>query len=252
MLVSPELFIIKKPKNKELDIYENTNLEDIFIEEIDTDFHNIKIVKNKIGKFLMFNETYQAGFIDTSFYKGNLPYINYFLLSYILNPKIKKILLIGMGSGKVINDFEKLMPDLKKIDIIDIDPAVFQTAQKHFNFKKSEKTHFYVQDGRVFLRNIRTKYDLIIVDVAGNEGIPFRYMTEEFLQEAKKKLSPKGVLISNMFSSAEFTSSKNIILKSFVNTFQKNFKNVGIFKADYSDKIFYKTFFNYDKRIIDI
>ncbi|MFA6988579.1 MAG: hypothetical protein WC197_00780, partial [Candidatus Gastranaerophilaceae bacterium] len=45
---------------------------------------------------------------------------------------------------------------------------------------------------------------------------------------------------------------KILFLKSFVNTFQKNFKNVGIFKADYSDKIFYKTFFNYDKRIIDI
>jgi len=157
-----------------------------------------------------------------------------------------------MGTGKVINDFEKLIPDLKKIDIVDIDPFIPDLARKYFGFLQAPITNIHIQDGRVFARNTKEKYDLVIVDVAGNDGIPYRFMTQEFSFELREILTEKGIVIANMFGSELINSEKNVIPACLYKTYKSVFREVSFFRCDYSDYLFYKTFYDKDYKLMDI
>lgn len=251
-ILIPEELAIKKPKKELLKIINNKVFEDKVLFKKTSDFHGIKVIENEVGRFLHYKDTYQAGFINTDFYKGNLPYINYFLIPYLINPKIKKILLIGMGSGKVINDYEFLFDNLKNIDVIDIEENVVKIAEKFFDFKPSDKFNFFLQDGITYLRNNKKKYDLIVVDVANNDGIDLRFLSEEYYDLIKKSLKKTGIFVSNMCASPDFENPKNIFFRKFFPTYKKFFTENIIFKGDYSDKVYYKCFFDVNERVIDI
>ncbi len=248
----PEELAIKKPKKELLNIINNKTFDDKVLFELESDFHTIKVIENEVGKFLHYADTYQAGFINTNFYKGNLPYINYFLIPYLMNPKIENILLIGLGSGKIVNDFEFLFDNLKTIDVVDLEENIVDIATNYFNFKKSEKFNFILQDGITYLRNNKKKYDLIVVDVANNDGIDLRFLNDEYFKSIKKSLKKGGMFISNMCASPDFENKKNIFFKEFMPVYQSNFENNYVFKGDYSDEVYYKSFFNIDERVIDI
>ena len=108
MTIIPENLMIHKPKKELLELMDKNELKEKILFDLESDFHNIKVVENSIGRFLKYKDTYQAGFINSKTYKGNLPYINYFLIPYLMNKNIKNILLVGFGSGILINQYEKL------------------------------------------------------------------------------------------------------------------------------------------------
>ena len=248
----PEELAIKKPDSELLKIINSKKFNDRVLFQLNSDFHNIKVIENEIGRFLHYKDTYQAGFINTDFYKGNLPYINYFLISYLLNPKIENILVIGLGSGKLVNDLEFLFNNLKNIDVIDLEENIVNIAQNYFKFKPSEKFNFILQDGITYLRNSHKKYDLIITDVADNDGIDLRFLSEEYFSAIKKCLKKNGIFVSNMCASPDFENSENIFFKEYFSIYKKYFNNNLVFKGNYSDEVYYKAFFNINKRVIDI
>ena len=252
MIIIPEYLAIHEPKEELLEIINNKEFDDKILYEKQSDFHNIKVVENEVGRFLHYKDTYQAGFINTPFYKGNLPYINYFTIPYLINPDIKDILLIGFGTGKIVNDWENLFDNLKSIDVVDIEENIYDIAKDYFNFKKSDKVNFFLQDGIVFLRENTKKYDLIVVDVASDDGIDERFLDDEYLALIKNSLSINGIFISNLCSSADLNHRENKFFKSLIQVYKSYFKNLFVFKGNESDRVYYKAFFDIDERVIDI
>ena len=252
MIIIPEYLAIHEPDDELLKRINTKTFEDKILYKKQSDFHNIKVVENEIGRFLHYKDTYQAGFINTKFYKGNLPYINYFTIPYLINSKIKNILLIGLGTGKIVNDWEKLFKTIETIDIVDIEENILPIAKDFFGFKQSKHTSFILQDGLVFLRNNKKKYDLIVVDVASDDGIDDRFLNEEYFKLIKKSLTSKGLFVSNLCASPDFEHKENTFFASIKELYENNFKKVAIFKGNTSDKIYYKAFFDIDKRVIDI
>ena len=252
MIIIPEYLAIHEPDEKLLDIINNKIFDDRVIYQKQSDFHNIKVVQNEIGRFLHYKDTYQAGFIETDVYKGNLPYINYFTIPYLINPDIENILLIGFGTGKVVNDWEKLFENIKSIDTVDIEENIFCIAEQFFNFKKSQKVNYILQDGIVYLRANEKKYDLIVADVASDDGIDDRFLSDEYFELIKKSLSPNGIFVSNLCSSADFTHKENTFLRSVLELYNSKFKDIYVFKGNESDRVYYKAFFDIDERVIDI
>ena len=250
-MIIPEELAIHRPKKELTEIINKKEFNDKVLFETESCFHNIKVIENEIGRFLHYNDTYQAGIINTSNYSGNLPYINYFLLPYFFRKNIKKVLLIGLGSGKIINDLFKLF-SIEKFDIIDIEENILDIAKNFFNFKLNKKINFNLQDAIVFLQNTKTKYDLIIVDVANNDGIDERFISKDYLKSIKSHLKSNGIFISNLCSSADLENKKNIFYKELKTLYNSIFDYVKIYKGDYSDKIYYKCFFDIDERVIDI
>ena len=252
-MIIPENLMIKKPNKKLEKIIEQKEIKEKILFQKQSDFHDISVVESPFGRFLKYDDTYQAGKVSSEFYKGNLFYINYFLIPYLMNKNIKNILLVGFGSGIIVNQFEKIFEKLENIDIVDIDENVFPLAQKYFDFKISNKMNFYLQDALVFLKNKRKKkYDLIIVDVAGNEGIDERFLSEEYLQLIKKNLKKDGIFISNLPSSREIFNPQNKFILKLLEKYKKTFKNIDIYNGETSNKLYYKVFFGLDEIVYDI
>lgn len=252
MIIIPEFLYIHEPDEDLLEVINSKIFDDRVLYEKQSDFHNIKVVENEVGRFLHYKDTYQAGFIDTPFYKGNLPYINYFTIPYLINPDIQKILLIGFGSGKIVNYWERLFDSLKSIDVVDIEENIFEIAAAYFGFKRSEKINFHLQDGLVYLRENKEKYDLIVVDVASDDGIDDRFLSDDYFKLISDSLTDKGIFVSNLCSSADLQNKKNAFFRSFMKKYNAYFKQVDVFKGDESDRVYYKSFFGLDKRVIDI
>lgn len=252
MIIIPEYLAIHEPKEELLEIINNKTFNDRVLYEKQSDFHDIKVIENEIGRFLHYKDTYQAGFINTQFYKGNLPYINYFTIPYLINPDIKNILLIGFGTGKIVNDWERLFDNLDSIDVVDIEENIFDIAADYFEFKKSDSINFFLQDGLVFLRENNKKYDLIVTDVASDDGIDDRFLSDDYFKLIKKSLAPNGLFVSNLCSSADLTCKENTFFHSILDTYHSHFKQVSVFKGNESDRVYYKAFFDIDERVIDI
>lgn len=252
MIIIPEYLAIHEPDEKLLEIINEKTFDDKILYEKQSDFHNIKVVENEIGRFLHYKDTYQAGFIKTPSYSGNLPYINYFTIPYLLNPEIKKILLIGFGTGKIVNQWEHLFENLECVDVVDIEENIFDIAKEYFGFKKSEKVHFFLQDGIVYLRECKKKYDLIVVDVASDDGIDERFLSEDYFDLIKKSLAKNGIFVSNLCSSADFEHPQNTFYHSIKELYESKFKNILVFKGNESDRVYYKAFFDIEERVIDI
>ncbi len=251
MTINPDALAIHKPSKKLLEKLEQNELQENILAEIESDFHTITIVENKIGRFLKYDETYQAGYINSQNYKGNLPYINYFLIPFLMNFKIKDVLLVGFGSGILVNNIEKIT-ELKSIDIVDIEQNIFQIAKDYFNFQESKKQKFHLQDALIYLKTIKKKYDLIIVDVAGDEGVDERFCEQEYLSLIKKHLKVGGIFVSNLPSSRDIFNPKNEFALKQIELYKNNFNHVDIYNGETSNKIYYKSFFDVDEIVFDV
>ena len=135
---------------------------------------------------------------------------------------------------------------------MDIEENIFDIAADYFEFKKSDSINFFLQDGLVFLRENNKKYDLIVTDVASDDGIDDRFLSDDYFKLIKKSLTPNGVFVSNLCSSADLTCKENTFFHSILDTYHSHFKQVSIFKGNESDRVYYKAFFDIDERVIDI
>lgn len=252
MTIIPFNLIIHKPKKELIELMEKNEISENILWEKNSNFHSISITENSIGRFLKYDDTYQAGWIKSENYTGNLPYINYFLIPTLLNFDIKNVLLVGFGSGILVNQLEKILKNVKNIDIVDIEENIFEIAKNYFNFKKTDRQNFYLQDAIVYLKTNKKEYDLIIVDVAGNEGIDERFCNGEYLELIKSNLSLDGIFVSNMPSSRDIFNKKNKFILDLIDKYKKKFKNILLFSGETSNKIFYKSFFDIDEPVLDI
>jgi len=226
--------------------------EDEVLFQTESPFHSIAVCENSIGRFLRYGISFQAGRINSPVYSGNIPYLNYFLLSYLLKKNAKKILLIGFGTGILVKQFEKIFENLERFDVVDIEENILPIAKEYFDFEESEKFHFHLQDALVYLRNNKTKYDLIITDVAGNEGIDERFFEDEFFNNIKKSLKNDGIFAFNSCANTDFDEDEETFFGFTVKKYREHFKNFAVFNGMTSDLTYFKAFFDINKRVLDV
>ncbi len=111
------------------------------------------------------------------------------------NPEAKRALLIGLGSGHLVN---ALKHHEIRTDAIEIDPAVAYAAPKFFNFHPTGK--ILIGDGRYQIKKLPNNYDFIIHDCFTGGAEPYYMLSTEMISELKKKLSPGGILAVNFLS----------------------------------------------------
>jgi spermidine synthase len=140
----------------------------------------------------------------------------------------KDVLFVGLGAGAMPKYFQKHYLDAN-IDNVEIDPDILLVAKKYFYFEEKEKMKVFIDDGRLFIKRSRKKYDMIFLDAYQNEYIPFHLTTVEFLNDVKSKLKEDGVVVSNILS--EF---RNKFFDSMLMTYRKVFPHVYIFKGQRS------------------
>lgn len=116
----------------------------------------------------------------------------------------RRVLIVGAGAG---NDAAAALRHCSgHIDAVEIDPAIYSLGKRlHPQHPYlSPRVHVILNDARAFMRNAHGKYDVILfglldshTDFSGfsNMRIDNYVYTEQSFQEARRLLTPDGVLV---------------------------------------------------------
>jgi spermidine synthase len=141
-------------------------------------------------RFLKTNGKVDAGYGDhfTQLMAGYLP--------MLFHPEARHVLVIGLGSGvtaKAVGTFP-----LKRLDIVEIEPAVVEGArffaERNGKILEDARVRVFHADGRNHVFASTKKYDVIISEPSNPwiAGVANLY-TQEFYKVAREKLAPGGV-----------------------------------------------------------
>ncbi|MDB9822838.1 fused MFS/spermidine synthase [Deltaproteobacteria bacterium] len=196
--------------------------------EGDSLYHHIRVSEVGEYRYLSFNRT-----------RGNQSVVNIldpfelqfaytrasFVVPAFLEGKPERILFIGLGGGSIPRVMAKYYPDAQ-IDIVEIDQDVIEVAKKYFFFETTPRMNIIAMDGRRFLRSCRDNYDIIFIDAYDDLSIPFHLTTREFFKIVEQRLTPKGVVASNVWG-----PRNNEFYLAEVKTYQQVFPHIYLIDA---------------------
>lgn len=132
-------------------------------------------------------------------------YSDLFFLAFAFLEKFDRMAILGAGGGtiprRVLHNFPAETHPNLQVDVIDIDPAIFELAEKYFEYPRQDRRlTSHIKDARMFIRSGKEKYDLIFWDLYTNGGqVPEHLVTREYFSEIKERLRDDGVLMINFF-----------------------------------------------------
>lgn len=108
-------------------------------------------------------------------------------------------LILGGGAYTIPRALTHHDPNLL-IDVVEIEPVLFTLSQQYFDLSDVSRITNYQMDGRVFLRQQKTKkYDFVFGDIfSTDQAAPFHLTTYEFYKLVKSNLSPDGIFFLNV------------------------------------------------------
>ncbi len=158
------------------------------------------------------------------------PYTKYYALYKLFDPNLAHALFIGGGAYSMPTALHRDLPNAT-IDIAEIEPSLFSVAQKYFGASDDPHLVNHIEDGRRFLAQSTTSYDMIVSDVYYSlYSVPPAYTTEEFFLEARQKLAPNGIFLANFISN--LSSAPPSLIFSEIRTMHEVFPNLYVFAVD--------------------
>jgi len=163
----------------------------------------------RFGKMLVLDNVVQFTEADEKYYQE--PLVHCALFSH---PNPKNVLVIGGGDGGVLREI--LKHAVKLIDLVDIDKDVIDLVKKYIPEMAKDcwndpRLKVHVQDGAVFVKKTKKKFDVIIIDSPDPIGPAESLFKTSFYLDCKRILSSSGVIIrqtgSSVFQPEEMPSS---------------------------------------------
>jgi spermidine synthase len=189
----------------------------------DTQYHGLAVVDDEESRYLRFDNSFQSGmFLDRPF-ATRFDYTDYFDLGLAYNPDARRVLFIGLGGGSAPKRFFRDFPRLD-LQVVEIDPVVRDVAYRYFRLPRTPRLRVEVEDGRRFLARTDERWDVIAVDAYYADSIPFHMATAEFVELARSRLAPGGVIVANVIGSITGPTSR--LFRSFVRTYRAVFPTV--------------------------
>ena len=123
---------------------------------------------------------------------------------------------------------EVLKYNVQGLDYVEVNPYVIELAQKYSADLSDKRVNVINADPRVFVRETRAKYDVVLLNVPEPSTIQInRYYTLEFFRDLKNRMNPEGILSLALLSSTEYQSEDaRGINSTMMNTLKAVFKEV--------------------------
>ncbi len=171
----------------------------ILLEELDTEFGSIRIVKSKEdGRFTYYQDGCAHSEADIEG-TSTCAYVHV-MYSIIRQSEAKRVLMIGCAGGTLATMLHRLGC---QVTVVDINPHAFMLAKKYFNMP--EEIHCIEEDGWSHLVNITEPYDAIAVDAFNNDGtVAGQFTIEDFFHTARKTLEHSGIIVMNVIVKHDF------------------------------------------------
>ncbi|MDI3281574.1 MAG: fused MFS/spermidine synthase, partial [Bacillota bacterium] len=198
------------------------------IYERSTLYHYLRVAEDEDSRYLLFDHSWQSGMYLDDPVRTRFEYTDYYHLAFVLQPEIRRALLIGLGGGSVPKRFLRDYPQVR-LDVVELDPAVEEVARRYFALPEDERLRVVVEDGRRFVDGLKSeeRYDLIMLDAYYADAIPFHLATREFLESARAHLAPNGVLAVNLIGA--LAGPRSHLFRSFYRTVREVFPSVYVF-----------------------
>jgi spermidine synthase len=173
----------------------------------DTRYHRLLVVEDGTSRYLRFDSSFQSGMYLKRPFATRFSYSDYLQLGLAYNPSAKKILVIGLGGAAVQ---KRLWRDFRDVEVttVELDPAVVDVAYRWFHLPRDARLPVVVDDGRRFLQRTDERFDVIMVDAFYSDGVPFHMTTLEFAQLMRDRLTPGGVVATNVIGALTGGSSE--------------------------------------------
>jgi spermidine synthase len=154
-------------------------------------------------------------------------YLRLMTVALAYAPKVDSVLLMGLGGGVLTSYVGRFLPDAR-IDSVEIDPGVIDTAKTWFGITETERMRIVASDGRVFLNRNRNLYDVALIDAYIGGSVPFHLMTKEFYTLLKRRLAPGGAAVFNIHE-------PNRLFAVSVRTLQTVFATVDLYYSGFGE-----------------
>ena len=162
---------------------------------VKSDFQRIDIFESQeFGRFLTLDGFMMLTEKDEFIYHEMITHV-----PMAVNPKAKKILVIGAGDGGTVRELVKYV-HIKRIDMVEIDKMVVDVCREYLpktaNKLDDERVHIYYEDGLKFVRSKTNEYDIVIVDSTDPFGPGEDLFTREFYGNCFNALKDDGILVN--------------------------------------------------------
>jgi spermidine synthase len=167
-----------------------------------TQFQAMEFAKTAAyGDVLVLDDTIQSAEVDEYLYHEALVQP-----AMITHPDPQRVLIIGGGEGATPREVLK-HPNVKTLVMVDLDRELVEFCQQKlpswhqgaFSDPRLELLHI---DGRAYLAQQETKFDVIILDItdALEEGPAIALYTKQFYTLCQQRLTEQGVMVVQGFS----------------------------------------------------
>jgi spermidine synthase len=165
--------------------------------EKDSFYNHIRLAEDSDQRYMDFENLRQSAMSLKDPWELRLRYTRFLALALTLQPEPKRVLILGLGGGSFPKRLHRDLPDTV-VDVVDIDPEVIAIAKQYFQVPEDSRLRLFAKDGRRFVQETTEKYDLVFLDAYNSDTIPFHLATREFYKEIKARLTPGGVVVSNI------------------------------------------------------
>lgn len=195
---------------------EQRKYQDKIIYSEQSKYQRIVITQWKENYWLYLNGNVQLSTIDEVMYHEPLVHP---AMTMHKNPQ--DVLVLGGGDGCAIREILKY-EDVKRIRLVDLDPAMTTLGAEHPVLTKLNKNAFdnpkvevINSDGFTYLTNNTHFYDVIIIDLPDPRTVEIsRLYSQEFYKIAYKHLRPNGIIVTQAGSPYYATEAFNCILET--------------------------------------
>lgn len=132
---------------------------------------------------------------------------------------LHRTLMLGMGGGTIANHLHHLFPKLQ-IHIVELRSAVIEIAYDYFSLSDSPEIDVIHEDAAVYVTQANTPYDVIIVDLFDDQGIPAPFTQLAFQQQLHANLCKQGLLLFNLWNHSD------VEIQQQVNTIKQHWQTL--------------------------
>lgn len=133
----------------------------------------------------------------------------------------KKILVLGLAAGSVVETLVKEIAFDGEIHGVEIDPEVIAIGKQFFDLDKVKNLQLFIQDAQEYIKDTKDKYDFIIVDIFQDDQMPSFLFDSPFFLKLSSLLKQKGTILFNTIVKNKSQAQRN---ERFVQYFHEKYQ----------------------------
>ncbi|EPX56106.1 hypothetical protein D187_007448 [Cystobacter fuscus DSM 2262] len=172
------------------------------VHEADSPFGPVYVVDVGDQRSLRFDSpegTLQSAILKSDPLAVPISYVRVATAGLALTQGRSRLLVVGLGGGSFPMLLHRLLPRRARIDVVELNPVVVDTARRFFGVREDHRLLIHVDEGSRFMTRQGPRYDLIFLDAFSDRGTPDHLKeSRAFFEDVRHRLSFGGVAVLNI------------------------------------------------------